>query len=91
MKNVLSFGILAGAALAGAAIWVYQSKKNSPLMLNLKKKAMDASNKIADYGKHLKKTLMPDRQGPNGEMIYLDMYDRLFYEDPTGKRVYLEA
>lgn len=91
MKMALSFGLVVGTTLAGALVWLYQSKKNSPVLEEVKRKTLFARNRIAEYGQKLKKTIVPERQGPHGETLYLDMYDRHFYEDMNGRRIYLKV
>lgn len=95
MKNMAILGIVAGAAAVTAIITTYKRKDGSRLTARLtdgvKNSINRLGNRIMDYSHRLKARLMHHVEGPHGEPVYLDMYDRQFYENETGKRVYLET
>ena len=90
MKNIAGLaGIAAGAAVL--SILLFRKREDGTTVgSNLLGKARDAGTNLLKYGEQLKDRLLHNVKGPNGEPVYLDMYDRQFYEDPDGKRVYLE-
>ncbi len=90
MKNIAGLaGIAAGAAVL--SILLFRKREDGTSLGNdLLGKAKDAGSNLLKYGGKLKDRLLHNVKGPNGEDVYLDMYDRQFYEDPEGKRVYLE-
>lgn len=90
MKNIAGkLGIVAGAA-AVLAILYYRREDVSRLTSSAAGSAKKLGNKMKDYATEMKDRLLHNVNGPNGEAVYLDMYDRQFYEDTEGKRVYLE-
>ncbi len=91
MKNMAILGIVAGAAAATAIITTYKRKDGSRLTDGVTNSARRLGNRIMDYSHRLKARIMHHVEGPHGEPVYLDMYDRQFYENETGKRVYLET
>ena len=88
MRNTTLWSIVAGAAAAGALLY-YKRNEVSRVGGNLKDSARNWSDRLVQYGSQLKDRIMHNVKGPNGEPVYLDMYDRQFYEDEMGKRVYL--
>ena len=84
MKNTTIWGIVAGAATATAVLMTYKRKDGTRLTDGLIDSAKQLGTKIKDR-------LLHNVKGPNGEPVYLDMYDRQFYEDVEGKRVYLDV
>ncbi|WP_207422197.1 hypothetical protein [Desertivirga brevis] len=84
MKNATIWGIVAGAATATAVLMTYRRSDGSRLADGLISSARQLGNKIKDRLQH-------NVKGPNGEAVYLDMYDRQFFEDAEGKRVYLDV
>lgn len=90
MKNTTLWSIVAGAAAAGAILY-YKRNEVSKLSGNLKDSASNWGGKLAQYGSDLKDRFLNHVKGPNGEAVYLDMYDRQFYENEMGQRVYLDA
>jgi hypothetical protein len=89
MKNLAILGIVAGAAAVTAAL-AYKRKDGSRLSDGLVDSAKNLGDRISTYGRELSDRLLGHVHGPAGEAVYLDMYDRQFYEDSTGKRVYIE-
>lgn len=93
MKHAKTIAGLAGVA-AGAtllSILLFRKRQDgSTLATDLLGKAKTTGDTLARYGRELKARLLHEVKGPNGEDVYLDMYDRQFYEDPEGKRVYME-
>ena len=90
MKKKLGIlGAVAGAA-AVVAILYYRKEDVSRLTESFAGTAKNAGKKLKNLTRNLKDRLLHDVHGPNGEPVYLDMYDRQFYENPEGKRVYLD-
>lgn len=89
MKTSTLLGMIAGAAVATSIIYY---KKNELLRASadLRDQAKTLGNRLVQYGTKIKDRLLHNVKGPNGEAVYLDMYDRQFYEDQEGKRIYLE-
>lgn len=90
MKNTTLLGIVAGAA-AVSAILYYKRNEVSRVSGNLKDSAKNWGDRLVEYGSELKDRIMNNVKGPNGEPVYLDMYDRQFYEDEMGRRVYMDV
>ncbi|MFD2162459.1 hypothetical protein ACFSJU_08640 [Paradesertivirga mongoliensis] len=90
MKNTTLWSIVAGAAAAGAILY-YKRNEVSRMGGNLKDSARNWGDKLTQYGSELKDRFLNNVKGPNGEAVYLDMYDRQFYENEMGQRVYLDA
>ena len=90
MKNTTLLGLVAGAA-AVTAILYYKRNEVSRVSGNLIDSAKSLGDRLVEYGSELKDRILHNVKGPNGEPVYLDMYDRQFYEDETGKRVYMDA
>lgn len=82
-------GLAAGAAVLSILL-MRKREDGSTYGDMLLGKARDAGNNVLRYGEKLKDKLLHNVHGPNGEPVYLDMYDRQFYEDTDGKRVYME-
>lgn len=86
-KGIL--GAVAGAAVLGALMLMKrkdgQSVGSYPLTCT-----KDFVNNMGTYAAEFRDKLMPGLKGPNGEPVYSDMYDRSFYEDDHGERIYLE-
>lgn len=91
MKNLAIWGVVAGAAAATAVIVTYKRKDGSRLTDGLIDSAKQFGNKLSNLGSQLRDRLLHHVKGPNGEPVYLDMYDRQFYENQEGKRVYLDV
>ena len=89
MRNASILGIVAGAA-AATAILAYKRKDGTRLSDGLINSAKNMGNRISKFSTKIKDRILHHVKGPNGEPVYLDMYDRQFYEDEMGKRVYLE-
>ncbi len=89
MKNIGKLGLIAGAA-AVVAILYYRKEDVSRIAGNLSDSAKDLGGKLKDYTGKIKDRLLHNVHGPAGEAVYVDMYDRQFYEDGEGKRVYLQ-
>ncbi|EOR95111.1 hypothetical protein ADIARSV_1599 [Arcticibacter svalbardensis MN12-7] len=85
MKNMIIWGVVAGAA-AATIVALILKKDEADELLN---SAKGIGNRLIKYGNRLKDNLLNNAKGPNGEDLYIDMYDRQFYEDPAGKRIYL--
>ncbi len=81
-------GAVAGAAVLGA-LMLYKRKNGQTLGSYLINCSKDVGSHLGDYATQLKSKLMPGVKGPNGESVYADMYDRQFYEDENGERMYL--
>ena len=90
MKNTTFWGIVAGAA-AATAILYYKRNEVSRMSGNVMDSARGWGDKLAEYGSQIKDRLLNNMKGPNGEPVYLDMYDRQFYENEMGQRVYLDT
>ncbi len=90
MKNMIFWGVTAGAATAAIVALMYQRKDGSRLADGLLDSARGVGNRLMEYGNQIKDRLLNNVKGPNGEPVFLDMYDRQFYEDNLGKRVYVE-
>ena len=90
MKNTTLWGIVAGAAAVSAVLY-YKRNEVSRASENLLNSARDLGDRLAQYGSELKDRLLHNVKGPNGESVYVDMYDRQFYQDEAGKRVYLDS
>lgn len=88
MKNTTLLGIVAGAAAASAILY-YKRNDVSRMSGNVMHSAKNLGGKLTQYGSQLKDKLLNNMKGPNGEPVYLDMYDRKFYENEMGQRVYL--
>lgn len=69
----------------------YRREDVSRITNNLVGSAKNVGNKLKDYTNQIKDRLLHNVHGPKGEQVYIDMYDRQFYEDETGHRVYLET
>lgn len=89
MRNVSILGIVAGAA-AATAILAYKRKDGTRLSDGLVDSAKNLGHRISDFSSKIKDRILHNVKGPNGEAVYLDMYDRQFYEDEMGRRVYLD-
>lgn len=90
MKNTTVWGLVAGAA-AVTAVLFYKRKEVSRVSEGLMDSARNTGKRLMDYGDQLKNRLLGHIKGPNGEPVYLDMYDRQFYENEMGERVYMES
>jgi hypothetical protein len=91
MKNIAGIlGVVAGAA-AVATILLYKREDGSRLTDGLMDSARDMGSRARNYASQLKDRLLHNVHGPNGEAVFIDMYDRQFYEDGMGHRVYLES
>ena len=90
MKKKL--GILGAAAGAAAvlAILYYRREDVSRLADSFAGSAKNAGQKLKSYTRKIKDRLLHDVHGPNGEPVYADMYDRQFYENQDGDRIYLD-
>ncbi|HEX8378772.1 MAG TPA: hypothetical protein VF602_13225 [Pedobacter sp.] len=89
MKNTTLWSIVAGAAAAGAILY-YKRNEVSRLSGNALDSAKNLGDRLVQYGSDIKDRIL-SKKGPNGELVYLDMYDRQFYENEIGERVYLDA
>jgi len=89
MRNTTIWGIVAGAAAVTAMLY-YKRNEVSEMTGNLKNSARNLGDRLVEYGTELKDRLLNNVKGPNGEPVYLDMYDRQFYENEMGKRVYMD-
>lgn len=60
----------------------------------VKKAAKDVGNKAAEVGAKgaaaVSDKALKDRKGPHGETVYVDKYDRKYYVNKKGKRIYLK-
>lgn len=83
-------GIAAGAVAVGAALMFYKRKDGSTVGSYLARSVKNWGNDVGRYATHVKDRLLHNVKGPGGESVYVDMYDRQFYEDQEGKRVYME-
>ncbi|HEY0895109.1 MAG TPA: hypothetical protein VGE15_01025 [Sphingobacteriaceae bacterium] len=83
-------GIAAGTVAAGAALMFYKRKDGSTLGGSLARSAKRWGNNVGNYAGHLKERLLHNVKGPGGESVYVDMYDRQFYENQEGQRVYMD-
>ena len=88
-KNLGLIGAIAGAA-AVVAILYYRRDDVSKISENLVGSAKNLGGKLRDYTNQLKDRILHNVHGPHGEQVYLDMYDRQFYEDDQGRRVYMD-
>ncbi|MXV17117.1 hypothetical protein [Hufsiella ginkgonis] len=91
MKKTTSLLMVLAGVAAVSAVVIYRKKFGTDFTGRIADTLNEAGNKIRRYGRQLKDRLMHDVHGPNGEHVYADMYDRHFYEDPQGKRIYLET
>lgn len=91
MKNNAKgvIGVVAGAAVLGA-LMLFKRKDGQSVGSYLLSCTKDFGNNLGVYAAKLKDKLMPGLKGPNGEPVYADMYDRNFYEDDHGERIYLD-
>ena len=89
MRNTTLWSIVAGAAAVTAVLYLKRNEV-SKTSGNLIDSAKGLGDRLAQYGSELKDRLLHNVKGPNGEAVYLDMYDRQFFEDEMGKRVYLD-
>lgn len=85
MKNMIIWGVVAGAAAATIVALIIKRDETDELFNSAK----GIGNRLIKYANNLRGSLLNNNKGPNGEDLYIDMYDRQFYEDPTGKRIYL--
>lgn len=90
MKKMVVWGVSAGAAAAAIVALMYRRKDGSRMADGLMDSARSWGSRLMDYGNQIKDRLLHNVKGPNGEPVYLDMYDRQFYEDEMGRRVYLQ-
>lgn len=90
MKKAAGILAVAAGAVALGAILLHKRKDGTTLCDTLVDSAKDLGDKLMSMGENLKDRLLHHVKGPNGEFVYLDMYDRQFYEDGEGHRVYLE-
>lgn len=90
MKKIIGISVGAGLAAAAVVALLYKRKDGSRLADGLVDSAKGLGNKLADYGQQIKARLLHHVKGPNGENVFIDMYDRQFYEDTEGKRIYLD-
>ncbi|TZF81163.1 hypothetical protein FW774_19110 [Pedobacter sp. BS3] len=89
MKTSSLLTIAAGAAALGAA-WYFNRKETMRMGQKLADEARDMGKRTARYARRLKNKLLHHITGPNGEAVYTDMYDRMFYEDEAGRRIYMQ-
>jgi hypothetical protein len=90
MRNSTLWGIVAGAAAVTAVLY-YKRNEVSRASGNILSSARNLGDRLVEYGSEIKDRILHNVKGPNGEDVYLDMYDRQFYEDDMGKRVYLDV
>jgi hypothetical protein len=90
MKNAAGIAAAAAGAVVLGALLLYKKKDGTRVYQELLNKGKDLGGKLARYGNDLKERLLHHVTGPNGELVYLDMYDRQFYEGADGKRIYIE-
>lgn len=81
-------GAVAGAA-ALATVLLYKRKDGSRLTDSWMNSARNLGGRIKDYTNEVKDRLF-HVHGPHGEPVYVDMYDRQFYEDGKGLRIYMD-
>ena len=91
MKQWAIWGIVASAAAATAVFTTYKRKDGTRITDGILDSARQFGNMLSHLGYQLKNRMLHNVSGPNGEPIYLDMYDRQFYENQEGKRVYLDV
>ncbi|MXV50880.1 hypothetical protein GS399_07825 [Pedobacter sp. HMF7647] len=91
MKNIAGIAGIAAGAAALAILLLRKREDGTTVGSNLLKNAKTAGEDLRRFGVKMKNRLMNDISGPNGEPVYSDMYDRNFYEDENGRRVYLES
>ena len=91
MKNATIWGIAAGVATATAVLMTYKRKNGTTLADGIKDSARQLGDKLVNFGTKIKDRLVHHVKGPHGEQVYLDMYDRQFYEDAEGRRVYMDV
>ena len=91
MKNNAKgiIGLVAGAAFL-SALMLLKRRNGQSVGSYLLSCTKDFGSQISTYATQIKDKLMPHMKGPHGEPVYSDMYDRNFYEDDHGERVYLE-
>ena len=90
MKNSIKIiGIVAGA-VAAAALITRKRPDGSSLFDDIADASKGLGDKMLKYGNQLKDRFMPGLKGPNGEDVYLDMYDRHYYMDEMNNRVYTD-
>ena len=90
MKNLAGIlGVAVGVAAVTTALF-YRKQDGTTVADGLLKSARETGNKLAASASKLKDRFLNHVHGPNGEAVYLDMYDRQFYEDATGNRVYMD-
>lgn len=82
--------MVAGAAAVGAALMFYKRKDGSTMGTHLWNSAKDLGGNLGGYAARIKDRLLQNVKGPGGEPVYVDMYDRQFYENTEGQRVYLD-
>lgn len=90
MKKMAFWGVTAGAAAAAIVALMYRRKDGSRMADGFMDSARSMGGRLLNFGNQLKDRLLHHVKGPNGEAVYLDMYDRQFYEDDLGRRIYLE-
>ena len=81
--------VVAGAVAIGAVL-LHKRKDGTTLCDTLVDSAKEFGDKAMKYSMKLKDRLLHDVHGPNGEAVYADMYNRHFYEDAEGGRIYLD-
>jgi len=90
MKKKLGLiGAAAGAA-AVLAILYYRREDVSRLAGSFASSVKNTGKKLRNYTQKVKDRLLHDVHGPNGEQVYADMYDRQFYKNAEGERIYLD-
>ncbi len=90
MKNSTLWSIVAGTATVAAIAITYKRKDGSSLADGIKDSARNLGDRVSNFTSRIKDRLLHHVKGPNGEPVFIDMYDRQFYENNEGKRVYLE-
>lgn len=68
----------------------YKRKDGSTMGSHLWSSAKGLGEDLGGYAAKIKDRLLHNVKGPAGEPVYLDMYDRQFYENSEGQRVYLD-
>ena len=90
MKNSTLWSIVAGTATAAAIIITYKRKDGTRLSDGFLDSAKNLGDRLSTFTSKIKDRLLHHVKGPNGEPVYIDMYNRQFYENEEGKRIYLE-
>lgn len=88
--KIVTIAGVAGIVIAAGILFTRKRKDGSTLLDDMITGMRGLADQAASYGTRLKDRLLHHIKGPNGEDVFTDMYNRLYYVNDEEKRVYLD-